>query len=323
MRPTSAVILVGGSTPSRIRSQFGMPVCLLPLPFAQSILTAWFELLSEIDSVTDITVVTGRPDDLDCIKKTARDFGASMRCELRVTTDRKEHRGTAGTVRDVIRDLDITNDVLVVEGTTIPPSDSTNLMNDYLLGDGIMGILVTDPNSEPAGLVLLRNEIFDLVPEVGFFDLKEQLLPRVVEDGGSIRISRIKENVRRITRSEEYNGHIARMARTTRMDSDGPWIHETAEVDPSAIISPSVIVGRGARIGAGAVVIESVILEGAEVRSESLVARSTIKANTQVSTGSRIVESMEMDDDVRRNPMHNRPGASSSVTPPRYTGLRR
>ena len=69
MRPTSAIILVGGSTPSRIRSQFGMPVCLLPLPFTSNILTAWFELLSSLDWIVDVTVITGRPEmDLATVK---------------------------------------------------------------------------------------------------------------------------------------------------------------------------------------------------------------------------------------------------------------
>lgn len=50
-----------------------------------------------------------------------------------------------------------------------------------------------------------------------------------------------------------------------------PWIHPTAQIDPTATISGTTAIGAGARIGAHASVNDSLIWEGAEIASGTLL----------------------------------------------------
>jgi len=301
-----------------------MPVCLLPIPPNTRILERWIRLIERVGSVRDIYVVTGRPEDVDQIQAVVDDFRSACGSRIRVTRDLREHRGTAGTVRDTIAHYVITDDVIVVEGTTIPPGVRIDIHRQAGDDESMAGVLASDANSEPAGIILLRNDVFRLVPEIGFFDLKEQLVPKILDGGRKIRVCKVDDVVRRITSVHSYNRHIKSMAEDeSGSDERGPWIHETARVDPSAIIDSSVVVGKDVRIGPGAVVIDSVILEGARIRGESVVARSTIKANTEVKPGSRIVESVNVLEDARV-PLHRqRRFGNPGEDAPRFVGVRK
>ncbi len=302
MRSASAVILVGGSGPSLLRSSFGMPVCLLPMPHASSLLAAWVELLNTIPSISNITVVTGRDDDLPMIQETIDRLPRREGCSLRAMIDRNEHRGTAGNVADAVREDRTDNDVLVIEGASLAPDDIDAIMDKDIHDEAVDGIFLRTPTSEPAGLVLLKKRVLDLVPDVGFFDLKEQLVQKVVSSGGRILVRPISSSLRRITNPNDYINHVTEVNRKGRRNSKGgPWIHETAQVDPTAIITETTLIGRDVQIGQNAVIDQSIILDGAQIGSEALVARSIIRAKSQVPTRIRLVESVEIGGVARWN----------------------
>jgi hypothetical protein len=271
MNPVSAIILVGGSGPSLLRSQFGMPVCLLPTPTAPSMVAAWVELVMQLDHVTDITVVTGRPEDLPKIDEQLGSIPSFLSYPLEVTTDKNEHRGTAGTLRDTILERDNMNDLLVIEGTTIPPNNIQVVAEADIDEEGIDGVMIKTPRSEPAGMIILKRKVLQLIPKVGFFDLKEQLLPKVLSDGNRILVRQIDDQLRRITRVEDYLNHIAEFPRP-KMGGGAlsPWVHETAQIDPTAIITSSVLIDKGVQVGPGA------------------ITRSIVKPNAQILAGTRL-----------------------------------
>ena len=300
MNPVSAIILVGGSGPSLLRSQFGMPVCLLPTPVAPSLVAAWVQLVKQFDHVTDITVVTGRPEDLPKIEKQLGSIPDFLGYPLEVKTDKNEHRGTAGTLRDTIIGRQNVNDLLLIEGTAIPPGNIDVIAEMSIDEEGIDGAIIQTPLSEPAGMIILKRKVLELIPEVGFFDLKEQLLPKVISDGNRVLVRQIDDQLRRITRVEDYLAHIARFPRTSKSRGDlDPWIHETAQVDPTAVITSSVLVGKGVQVGPGAIIDQAVLLEGCQIGADALITRSVVKPNKQIQAGTRLDEGEEKLPDAR------------------------
>ena len=302
MNSVSAIILVGGSGPSLLRSQFGMPVCLLPTPDAPSLVAAWVELVKQLDQVTDITVVTGRPEDLPKIEEQLGSIPNFLGYPLEVTTDKNEHRGTAGTLRDTILERDGENDILVIEGTTIPPRNIQVVSDVRIDGDDVDGAIIKTPQSEPAGMIILKKRVLELVPEVGFFDLKEQLIPKVISDGNRVVVQQIEDRLRRITTVEDYLDHMADFSGQGASRGElEPSIHETAQIDPTAVLTSSVLVCKGVQVGPGAIIDQAVLLEGSQIGANALVTRSIVKPNTQIQAGSRFDLSEERLPDVRWN----------------------
>ena len=279
-----------------------MPVCLLPTPVAPSLVAAWIELVKQLDQVTDITVVTGRPEDLPKIEEQLGSIPSFLGYPLEVTTDKNEHRGTAGTLRDTILGRENENDVLVIEGTTIPPQNIQVVCDVRIDEEGVEGVIIKTPQSEPSGMIILKKRVLELVPEVGFFDLKEQLIPKVISDGSRIVVQEIPDRLRRITKVEDYLDHIAEFPRpgVSRGELD-PSIHKTAQIDPTAVLTSSVLVCKGVQVGPGAIIDQAVLLEGCQIGANALVTRSVVKPNTQIQAGSRFDQSEERLPDARWN----------------------
>lgn len=286
---------------------------MLPTPVAPSLVAAWVQLVKQFDHVSEITVVTGRPEDLPKIEKQLSSIPDFLGYPLEVKTDKNEHRGTAGTLRDTIIGREDANDLLLIEGTTIPPSNIDVVAETNIDDEGIAGAIIQTQQSEPAGMIILKRNVLDLVPEVGFFDLKEQLLPKVISDGKRVIVREIDDQLRRITRVEEYLDHIARFPRPTKSRGDlDPWIHETAQVDPTAVVTSSVLIGKGVQVGPGAIIDQAVLLEGSQIGADALITRSVVKPNAQIQAGTRLDEGEEKLPDARWSGRSNGNGANAS-----------
>ena len=113
-----------------------MPVCLLPMPNASSLLAAWLDLLDGVPSIRNITVVTGRNEDLEAIQAEIDGFQRTEGRTLRATSDRNEHRGTAGTVADTLAgNPDDDHDVLIIEGASLAPDDISPILDEGMDDD--------------------------------------------------------------------------------------------------------------------------------------------------------------------------------------------
>lgn len=318
MKRASAVILVGGSGPSMLRSRVGLPICLLPLPDASSLLAAWIDRLRGFDWITDVSVVTGRPEDLPAIRSELETIPEFLSMPIEVIADRNEHRGTAGTLRDTVLDREGSKTLLVVEGTTIPPAHLPSIDLAPLDVEDVAGMILRTPQFEPAGLMALERAALAKVPEVGFFDLKEQLLPRLIENGSRIRVEEVPIGHTRVAGTDDYLDHVAA---PSKRDGDegrtGARIHPTAQIDPSAIVTTSVLLAPGVQVGPGAVVDRSVLLEGCQIGAGAVITGSVIRPGMQVRQGARIDECEERDSLPRRNG-----GPRSDTSRRRFGGAR-
>jgi hypothetical protein len=117
--------------------------------------------------------------------------------------------------------------------------------------------------------------VLDLIPRIGFMDLKEQLLGRAVERGFHVAVCDLKAGrpVRIRTRRQllsasgaahpltasTRNGLLARSRFGANCICDGAEVAESAHVLDSVVMP-------GARVEEGAVVVRSVVFDGGIVR---------------------------------------------------------
>jgi len=81
---------------------------------------------------------------------------------------------------------------------------------------------------------------------------------------------------------------LTKEGKTTPKIIGDVFIHESASVDPTAVLGPNVSIGKNVKIGAGARIRESIILGNSQVGENTLVLYSVIGWNSSVGNWSRV-----------------------------------
>lgn len=290
LNQVNAIILVGGPGQSALREIAGHPVSLLPVPGTEHFLYTWLRTLLKIDAVTKVDVLTGKADDLRMLTTATRNWDANHLGQTGVYADRENHRGTAGAIRDFMNSLKYKGDLLIIEGNRLPPSNPNLLFDVDYDREDVIGSLGRTSSYEPSGIMAVKNRILDLIPEIGFFDLKEQLIPRALERGERIIVREISGRSDRLSDGESYLRCIRTLGeKGLGSNGGGPWIADAAEVHSTAVIGTQSLVADNARIHHGAVIEDSVVLDGAVVGSGSLVVESVIGRDARIAPESKVI----------------------------------
>jgi hypothetical protein len=137
----------------------------------------------------------------------------------------------------------------------------------------------------PAGVFYLSAGALRLVPRVGYFDLKEQLLAAIVGAGGRVRSWIGAPRFARVVGRESYLDAI-RM----RLESGANARADDIVLEDGAEIRGSTIACRGVRLGARSLVVDSAILPGARIGAGAIVARSVVPPGAFVPQGAFVVD---------------------------------
>ncbi|MEN6307764.1 MAG: exosortase [Anaerohalosphaeraceae bacterium] len=220
-------------------------------------------------------------------------------------------RGTAGCLKDAVREGQ--DELLIVfQAMLIPAPNIHELMTQHNARDSEMTVFFypkADGQSpgRAAQLYLCEKSIVSSIPETGYCDLKEGLIPQLVRAGKTISAGILDPAIQGFRNWQDYlavvSGFISlyeneKTLREAGADQGaGIWIHQTACVAPTArIIGPVVIaedaciedhavvigpavIGKRVRIGGGAYIDQSVIWEGAEIGSGCQIERSLVDSN--------------------------------------------
>lgn len=281
----NAIIFVGGPGQSLLRKAAGHPVCLLPVPGNSSLLHNWIDALKGNSGVRSISVVTGRSEDVESLRNHVDSYQTASDLEISIHADKASHRGTAGALKDFIGDRQGFENVLFIEGNRVPAEYPENLFCDEFLSEDVAGVLGRSSQDETAGVILMKRGMLDLVPELGFFDFKEQLIPRVLESGLRILVKEITRRSIRFSTPATYLKQLTEFTPKESCDGKGPFVSDSAKVDPSSVLGVNVIVGENVTIKSGCLVQDSVILDGCEIGADSTLVRSIITRNTRVEAG--------------------------------------
>lgn len=233
------------------------------------------------------------------------------RIDLRILVDGVP-RGSAGCCRDAV-DLFDSDTFIVIEGSAHPRPPLAELLARHRREAAAVTLAVSNgaegaahaggPHATPVGVAVMSAECLRQVPEVGFQDLKEGLIPRLLEIGRSGATLPVERDCPRIRDLETYLysqrllledtigagvGVFDDWGSTPRpcSTSAGDWpdvefvgpvlVGAGSRIDPGAILVGPCVIGPGCSIEAGAVIAGSVVREGCRVGPRSVVRNSLL-----------------------------------------------
>lgn len=299
MLSLSVLILAGGPSRCDVSVATGKPVHALPLAFNVSLVDGWHRSLREnvdgygavdLASVTVILSGDSAPDASVMTLESSMGLGC--------VREPRQHRGTAGVVADqILKDSDRADAlILVIEASASPvvdlgpmfarASSASRGSQACVIGESELG--------RYCGVCMCDRESFGLVPEIGFFDLKEQFLPLLRSTGRKIESVTIAPRALRLRSRADWLAIVEVWASRTLIDGeagmgdfglapssghreDGVCVIEPGAVTRGAIISSSIIMA-GAVVEPGAVVARSVVGPGAVIAADSVVVDAVVPA---------------------------------------------
>jgi NDP-sugar pyrophosphorylase family protein len=182
-------------------------------------------------------------------------------------------------LRDACLDIGSEQTILVCESARFVDTDLAAMLAAHSTTGAVVTV-ACNLDRTPAGIYLIERPALDLIPPIGFMDLKEQWLGKVIAAGHKVFAHRFELGTSHALRTREQFLAAVRAANGgTHVGSrqDGRVVSTTASVHAAATLWDSVVMG-GATIEAGAVVVRSVIGPGALVRSSDVIVDQVVGA---------------------------------------------
>jgi len=227
-------------------------------------------------------------------------------------------RGPAGCLRDVARDLDGPS-FLVVEGSLFLRGDIATIITHHQQQQAALTIAVvpadqwertyqepsTNGQLAPLGLYVASTSVLEHIPAQGFFDIKEQLIPRLRERGLKVVVAPFRGHHHRVRDARSYaalvhdllagdlaSDHFGELTQTQPQ----VWVAPGARVAPSATVVGPVLIGRRAIVADQAVVTgPTVICDRALVREKAFVNTSILWPGARVGPAAIVEHSIVTD----------------------------
>jgi len=290
-RKIKAVILGGSRDFGRYPVASRFPTALWPVVDKSAI----ERLLAHLCSYGITQIVVCSNGDGSLLQKSI-DIGNYPNVEF---LDEKLPSGTAGCLRDAAGD-DKDALLLVLPGSIVQPPDMNVLLHAHRRGRADLTVAFNrlpehgQFEADQAGIYVCEPDVLQYVPEAGYYDIKESLIPAMLSDGKSAYAMKLPAPAGNFRNCEEYLYSLSGFLRAAGKDSfDLPvfkrtglhtlWMADDVEVDSSArffgpvilmkgaaisqeavIFGPTVI-GRNAKIGRGSLVVNSVLWDDAQI----------------------------------------------------------
>lgn len=217
-------------------------------------------------------------------------------------------RGAAGCVRDAaLRSQADT--IVVADGTSVPVVDAEELLAAHRASGAALTVVVAADAAgrlQPTGVYVFARRCFAHVPEEGFQDIKERLLPRLYETGETVSMHIARELSPRVTNTSSYlalnQWAIERSCRQAPV-AEGfqlvgeTLVHETARVEVGAVMLGPVIVGPRAVVHADATLVGPLSIgPGTSVAPGAVVCRSVAWSGCLIGEGAFVDRCVLADD---------------------------
>jgi hypothetical protein len=248
------------------------------------VLAWWLDSLLHGGVACGVSVAVAEESERPFYERIALESGFEER--FRVWIDRSQHRGAGGTVRDHFDDLGpeaVADGVLIAECSTFGEFDLSRFL-DAIVPEADATVLA-GPDGSPCGVMHLTARALGRIPAIGYFDLKEQLLPSIAAAGGLVPVVRSNAAPFRISDRASYLALLE-----SRHACGAAMISSHATVDPSAFIEGASLVARGAVVRERAIVSGSVVMQGAQVGVGAVVARAVVPPGARVPPGAHVID---------------------------------
>jgi NDP-sugar pyrophosphorylase family protein len=225
-------------------------------------------------------------------------------------------RGAAGCVRDAASRTDA-DTLVIADGTAIPAVNIGLLLDDHRSSGAAVTIVVHHDRQartgerplNPGGIYVFDRRVLDFIPETGFQDVKEALIPKLYKAGERVVIHAGLGVCPRVLNAETYlalnNWMVEQVAdNPAPLEHWGAYIetgqllaHPTAWVAPGARIVGPVLLGPSVHVASGATIVGPTSL-GADchVGEDALISRSVAWRRCRIGAGAIVDGSVLTDD---------------------------
>jgi len=215
-------------------------------------------------------------------------------------------RGPAGCIRDAASEVPAER-VVATDGTILPECDLGAVLEGHGRSGAAMTIVATrDPDTSngarerliPAGIYVLDHAVLKHVPQTGYQDIKEVLLPRLHKQGVRVRTHVLPAPCPRITDAESYLMLNARALERLLHESRAlsgyrrmgqAMVHESVRIpSPDALVG-TLLIGPGTTIAPDATLVGPATI-GAEcvIESGAVVCGSVLWDGCRVGRGAAV-----------------------------------
>ncbi len=282
-----AMILLSGSVrPTRLGQAIQRSILDLPIDDNNTVLDNWHhEAVRLIDQLKlDDLPVRVMIDHESALPVSGPDDGCMI-----IERDYAAFRGTGGVLHDLSREYEHGDYLLVASGAQIIVEELANLV--VRLADMRPSVSIVSHNDGTlSGLMLIRCDVLDKIPSVGFIDMKEQALPKIAANGHVGVVSCDKPTGLPIRTLADYIRVLRwrqdRLAGKTEIRSpyDEHWNATFSIVEKDAIISDNArihdsVVLAGGHVESGAVLVSSIVCSGGRVPRNNTIANDLITEN--------------------------------------------
>lgn len=276
----ACVLLAGGLRPSALVLATGRNVLDLFATESRSVLDIWLTRLSALGAFP-VRVVYGGENPAPTTPPRENWPGLTFEPEPH------GYRGPAGILRDLCADYPGESTVLVGEAARFVSCEIGELLREHRRrnADATLGM---NADGSPAGVFAIRRSALDCVGRVGFMDLKEQWLNKVLSSGGSVYAHELRGAGALPLRSRTELLDAARVASglSRPEHSFAPVSHVRGERSATG----ATIVCAGARVASSAILHDAVVMPGAEVGEDAVVVRSIVAPGVRVENGSELID---------------------------------
>ncbi len=264
-----AMILLGGSVRQNgLPDAIGQSVLDLPIQQDLTVLGHWVNQAGEAAESLGLAELPVRL----VIDQKAREPGLVSlgdRVALSVEHDPFDFRGTAGLLRDLTRDYDGQEWVIVATAGQLLLEPLVELVRELVATDGDVGV-IAHADGSPTGLMLVRCDTLESIPDVGFVDMKEQALPNIArtrpvrvierETASALPLNNRAGYIRAVRLFHLYcaGQNVASDPLSEDWSSTFSLIEDSESVDDPAQVHDSVVL-RGGRVASGAVLVRSIV----------------------------------------------------------------
>ena len=216
-------------------------------------------------------------------------------------------RGAAGCVRDAGIKVGA-GTFVVADATAVPVVDLAELLADHEASQAAVTVVVGADGGgrlRPSGVYVFDRRSFAYIPEDGFQDIKEKLIPRLYAASEPVSIYMARGVAPRVVNADTYlalNQWVIERTSRHREAPDGfrsfgdAVLHESAAVDPTAHLLGPVLLGPGVSVHAGATLVGPLSIgSGTTVGQGAVVSRSVLWSDCRVGAGSFVDRSMLAD----------------------------
>ena len=227
-------------------------------------------------------------------------------------------RGAAGCMRDVARLLK-NGTFLVLEGSLFLDGGVAELIDHHRRNGAALTVgAVPAANWQagngnepllhrlaPVGVYVVEPGVLRHIPDRGYYDIKEQLIPALMKQETEISVTRFTGRHRRITNASSYASFMQEILSGAfggehfiGLNEAAPhvWIAGGADVHPSATIIGPAVICSNATIGKHATIIgPSLVSDSVSLGDQTLVSGSILWSGASVEPGASVEQSIVTD----------------------------